>query len=139
MSKNSKGILIIIVIILLLIGVTVLSTFSKKIPANPDDTVGNSAGNLNNKGLFCETEDKIYFANAYDNNKLYSMNLDGSEIEKIGDASVEYLCNGGNYLYYYQSSNEGGSGLGYLRTISGLYRICKRTFQIWLWYAAACK
>lgn len=123
MKNKGKEILIIVVVLLLLIGVSILSTISKKIPENPDGTIGNTAGNLNNEGLFCETEDKIYFANAYDNYKLYSVNNDGSEIEKIGDVPVHYLCNGGNYLYYYQSSSEGGSGLGYLRSISGLYRM----------------
>ncbi|MBQ7067389.1 MAG: DUF5050 domain-containing protein [Lachnospiraceae bacterium] len=123
MSKRGKRILTTIVILILLIGVAILSSISKRIPKNPDGTVGNTAGNLNNKGLFCETENKIYFANAYDNYKLYSMNMDNTEIKKIGDVSVHYLCNGGNYLYYYQSSSEGGSGLGYLRSITGLYRM----------------
>lgn len=123
MSNKIKGILIIAAVFAIVIGVFVLSSISGKIPENPEGTVGNIAGNLNNKGLFCETEDKIYFANAYDNYRLYSMNKDESEITRVGTVSVQYLCNGGNYLYYYQSSSEGGSGLGYVRTISGLYRM----------------
>lgn len=123
MSGKIKGILITVIILILLIGLSILSSFTQRVPENPEGTVGNSAGNLNNGGLFCETEDKIYFSNAYDNNRLYSMNKDETDIKKLADVSVEYLCAGGNYLYYHQSSSKGGSGLGYVRNISGLYRM----------------
>lgn len=123
MSGKTKGILIIILILVLLIGGPMLSAYLQRVPENPEGTVGNSAGNLNNKGLFCETEDKIYFANAYDNYRLYSMNKDETEIKKLANVSTEYLCCGGNYLYYHQSSSQGGSGLGYVRSVTGLYRM----------------
>ncbi|MBD5545125.1 MAG: DUF5050 domain-containing protein [Lachnospiraceae bacterium] len=123
MSGKIKGIFITIIILVLLIGGSMLSSYLKRIPENPEGTVGNSAGNLNNKGLFCETEDKIYFANAYDNDRLYSMNKDETDIKKLASVSAEYLCVGGNYLYYHQSSSKGGSGLGYVRNTSGLYRM----------------
>lgn len=94
------------------------------IPLNPEDTVGNSAGNLYNKGLFCEAGDKIYFANAYDNGSLYCMNTDESEITKLHDGNIQYINAGNNYLYYFlANSPEGNQGLGYVRGISGLYRI----------------
>ena len=43
---------------------------------NNDNAIGNTAGNLINGGLFCEYNDKIYFANPDDYNKLYVMNSD---------------------------------------------------------------
>ncbi|MBD5464955.1 MAG: DUF5050 domain-containing protein [Lachnospiraceae bacterium] len=123
MSGKLKGILIITILLILFIGGPILSKYLQRVPENPEGTVGNLAGNLNNRGLFCETEDKIYFANAYDNDRLYSMNKDETEIKKLANVSVEYLCSGGNYLYYHQSSSKGGSGLGYVRSASGLYRM----------------
>lgn len=102
------------------------ATRLEKIPANPEGTVGNTAGNLYNNGLFCETSDKIYFSNAYDNGALYSMNRDGSDIKKLHEGNSQFLNVGGDYLYYYQGkSKSGGAGLGYLRGVTGLYRITK--------------
>lgn len=123
MSNKQKGWLAAIIALVVLTVPPILSSFLQRMPENPEGTVGNSAGNLNNKGLFCETSDKIYFANAYDNYRLYSMNKDETEITRLTNVSVEYLCAGGNYLYYHQSSSEGGVGLGYIRSISGLYRM----------------
>lgn len=123
MSDKKKGLFIALTVLFVVMLTGIASALSGRIPQNPEDTVGNTAGNLNNNGLFCETEDKIYFANAYDNQKLYAMNKDGSGIEKIRDVSVQFLCNGGSYLYYYQNSSDGGTGLGYLRSVSGLYRM----------------
>ena len=67
-------------------------------------TVGNTAGNLNNGGLFCESDGKVYFANAYDNNTLYSMNPNETEQTKLGVNSVASINAGGDYLYYYMES-----------------------------------
>ena len=44
---------------------------------------GNTASNLYNSGLFCEDEEYIYFSNASDDNRLYRMKKDGSEIKKM--------------------------------------------------------
>lgn len=76
MSNKIKTILIISLIILLLGGVIVFQTFKDYMFPNPEGTIGNTAGNLNNGGLFCQVDDKIYFSNAYDDNRLYVMNLD---------------------------------------------------------------
>lgn len=102
-----------------------LSILSKRVPENPAGTVGNTAGNLNNGGLFCEDENKVYFANAYDNYTLYSMNPDETEIVKLSDARVSSLNAAGNYLYYYQSSTGGSDNFASMFRIDGLYR-CKK-------------
>ena len=52
MSKNVKAILIAGFVILLAILVLVADYFLKKVTPNPVGTVGNTAGNLNNGGLF---------------------------------------------------------------------------------------
>lgn len=92
---------------------------------NPAGTVGNHAGNLYNKGLFCEYEDKVYFANPYDDNTLYVMNSDESETKKLGTVGVNGLNAAGNYIYYYQNGTGEGSGLGYAVKTTGMYRMTK--------------
>ena len=113
MSSSKKNLIAICSVAAILLIFIVLSFFVGKIPMNSEDTVGNTAGNLNNGGLFCESDGKVYFANAYDNYSLYSMNPDETEIEKLGVNQVSSINAGGNYLYYYmQSGPSSGKGLG---------------------------
>ena len=50
-------------ILVICIFLFILAIFSDYIPMNPEGTVGNTAGNLNNGGLFCEYDGKVYFSN----------------------------------------------------------------------------
>lgn len=61
---------------------------------------GNTSGNLQNKGLFCELDGKVYFSNPYDRGKLYCMDSDGKNIKKLNDESVYSINACGKYLYY---------------------------------------
>ncbi len=122
MTTTKKNILILSVAGVVLILLLLLVIFSGRIPLNDENTVGNTAGNLNNGGYFCETDDRVYFANAYDNYALYSMNPDETDLEKLNANSVSSLNVGGNYLYYAMSSSSNGSGLGFVRRTSGIYR-----------------
>lgn len=131
MKKQTTKVLIIFILILLGITIfTLLSAYFKQIPQNPEDTVGNTAGNINNGGLFCETDGKIFFSNAYDNGTLYVMNTDGSHVKKLNDSKVSFITAGGNYLYYYQESVDGNQGLGYVRSTNGLCRMKKNGSNI---------
>ena len=67
MKKNWKVLLFAAIILFVLVGFTVLSSLSEKIPSNDISVTGNTAGNLNNGGLFAESNGKVFFANAYDN------------------------------------------------------------------------
>lgn len=126
MSSSKKNLIAICSVAAILLIFIVLSFFVGKIPMNSEDTVGNTAGNLNNGGLFCESDGKVYFANAYDNYSLYSMNPDETEIEKLGVNQVSSINAGGNYLYYYmQSGPSSGKGLGYMGRTAGIYRSTK--------------
>jgi len=121
--KKAKVFLWLAIITVAIIFLIILSVFSKKIPLNDEMITGNTAGNLYNRGLFCETADGVvYFANPYDSNALYSMNVDESNIKKISNVSVEYLNCDGRRIYYYQSGTSGGQGLGYIRQSTGVYR-----------------
>lgn len=122
MKKNLKLIVIIASILLLFILITIFSFLSKRIPENPLGTVGNTAGNLNNRGLFCEQNGIVYFSNPYDNGSLYSMDVNESKLKKLGSAPVELINVGGNLLYYFQTSARGEAGLGYVRAHNGIFR-----------------
>ncbi|MDD3205162.1 MAG: DUF5050 domain-containing protein [Lachnospiraceae bacterium] len=122
MSSRKSTIIALLVVALVLILISIITFFPNKMASNPADTVGNSAGNLNNKGLYCEKDGTVYFANAYDNGSLYSMNVDTSDMKKLSDAQVEFICVGGKFLYYYQTTSSSSSGLGSLRSMHGVYR-----------------
>ena len=56
MNKKNKTLrnILVVLIPLLLAGILCLVTYlSRHIPMNPPGTIGNSAGNINNGGLFC--------------------------------------------------------------------------------------
>ena len=111
MKKNWKLFLIIGIIILLLGASAIISSLAGKVPPNDISVTGNTAGNLNNGGLYAESNGKVYFSNAYDNGCLYSMNSDETEFEKLSTNQVNSINVGGNFLYYYMDSSGGGTGL----------------------------
>lgn len=101
------------IIILLIFGALIYSAFfSSKVTMNPAGTVGNTAGNLNNSGLFCEYKGKVYFSNPTDGGALYVMNPDESSPQKLYSMSVRNILAGGDYLYYFQRNSSETSGFG---------------------------
>lgn len=88
----------------------------------PEDTIGNTAGNIRGEGRFCEYKGKVYFANPYDGYHLYVMDPDGSGMKKLINSGVSYINAGGDYLFYYLENRSGGTGLGYMRSTTGIYR-----------------
>lgn len=121
MKKNLKPILIFILILILAGGLAFLSYWSEKIPANPDGTIGNTAGNLNNGGLFCEHEGRVYFANPEDSNCLYSMTVDETDVQKLYAGNVCNILTGGEYVYYFMREPVGTS-LDNLRVSHAFFR-----------------
>ncbi len=125
-SKSTKILIIFLAILfVVIIAVIIINKFSDTVPKNPEGTVGNTAGNIYNSGLFCEDGQKIYFANVYDQYSLYSMNPDQTDVKKLVSAKVKYINAGGDYLYYYMTDSTTASGLGFIRRVMGIYR-CKK-------------
>ena len=120
--KTFRNILIIAIPLIIFSTLFLISLFSKRVTPNPPGTVGNTAGYLNNKGLFCEDEGVVYFANAYDSNTLYSMNPDETNVKKLSNAQVSSINAAGNFLYYYQASSAATNSFSSLFRINGLYR-----------------
>ena len=122
MSTNKKSVIILCSVILAIVITFVLLSLTGRVKMSDDNTVGNTAGNLNNGGFFCENDGVVFFSNAYDNNTLYSMNPDESQIKKLGSNYVASLNAGGDYIYYYMESGTNGSGLGFMSRTAGIYR-----------------
>ncbi len=128
-KKKSTGVLPLIIIValavILAVSASVASKLKNHVPSNPPGTLGNTAGNIYNKGLFCEDNGYIYFANSYDSGSLYVMKSDESEMKKLISAKVQYINTGGDYIYYYMADSKTSTGLGFIRRVMGIYR-CKK-------------
>lgn len=122
MKTKISAILFITAVILVLGASYVISSRKGQIPSNDISVTGNTAGNLNNGGLFCEKDGKVYFSNAYDGGTLYSMNVNETDIKKLSASKAASINAGGDYLYYFMDSSTGGAGIGYLIRTYGLYR-----------------
>jgi len=110
MDKKKLYLLIGIVVAFMLVFGTI-SFFNNRIKMNPAGTIGNTAGNLYNDGLFCEYDDTVYFSNPADNGALYSMNLDESKIKKLNSLKVQNILAAGDSLYYFQRGSAENSQL----------------------------
>ncbi len=88
---------------------------------NPEGTVGNTAGNLNNGGYYCQVGDTVFFANGYDGGKLYSMKVDETDLEKVSDSIVQYINADEHNVYYYQLEAGKDSAIGIPAHFNGLY------------------
>ncbi len=123
---NKKFVIFFIVMLLLIIGFGVFYYLDKRVPLDSTN-VGNSAGNLHNNGLFFEMDGKVYFANASDNNCLYSMNVDETKPKRITTMGAKYISGADGFLYFYMDSTSKANkvkGLGAATNQFGIYR-CK--------------
>lgn len=112
-----------LIVILFLSGAFFAKSFVDNAHKNEVSYVGNTGGNLNNNGLFCQHNDLVFFANPYDGGSLYSMNVDETKIKKISGISVKSINVDDNRIYYALSGKSGGSGLGNIRKATGMYSI----------------
>lgn len=101
-----------ILILAVFLALGLYSLFSGKVQMNPEGTVGNTAGNLNNRGLFCEYNDTVYFSNPLDGGTLYAMDPDESNLRKLNSVQVCNILAGGEYLYYFQLGSADDTGFG---------------------------
>lgn len=122
MSKNAKTILIIVICAVLLAALGTAGALLDRTPMNPSGTVGNTAGNLNNGGLFCESGGRVYFSNAADHGCLYSMNPDETDVKLLNQMKIRNILAGGKYLYFFQTESAPDSGLA---AIQGMRSFCR--------------
>lgn len=125
MKKKILIISISVVLVAAIIVGAVVSKQRKNIPDNPVGTIGNTSGNLNNGGYFCELDGYIYFSNFNDNHYLYKMESNGTNAELVKDVPVSYLNGAGDFLYFYYDERGGGDAkfMGFTGQMQGIYRI----------------
>ena len=83
---------------------SVVYHYQNKTKYNESYVNGNTAGNLYNAGLFCESNGTVFFANPDDKYRLYSMDLDGSNLAKLSDDTVMYINADPHYVYYVRNN-----------------------------------
>lgn len=123
MPAKSRKTLTIFCIIALFVSVVCAIYFSGRITYNPDSIRGNTTGNLNNNGMFCEYEGKIYFANPYDYNKLYVMNSDCTDARLLNTDCVSGINVYGKNIYYVRNNNSAETaGMIFKGQLTGVIR-----------------
>ena len=122
MKRKIIAIFSVIFIILVLVCTGIVMQLNKRIVQNPVGTVGNTAGNLYNGGLFCEDDGYVYFSNPYDNYALYRMKPNETELEKLIGTETGSINAAGKYIYFYQKGSGSGEGFGYVISTTGVYR-----------------
>jgi hypothetical protein len=121
-SSKRAYILVGIIIGILVVAAGLVTVFTGKVKMNPSGTIGNTAGNLNNSGLFCEYNDTVYFSNPVDGGSLYAMNPDESNVRKLNSVQVQNILAGGSYLYYFQLGSTESEGFGGITNTHSLNR-----------------
>ena len=124
-SQSIKVIIFVVILVLMLAVFAVINLIGKRVKLNDNAAIGNTAGNINNGGLFAEYDGRVFFSNPYDRGYLYSMNPDETDIKKVANSHVKNILAYGDYVYYYLDTADGGTGLGYVVRTFGLYR-CNR-------------
>ncbi len=129
-KSTGKNIIIIVVFVIILSLIIWLVVFSDKlrlVPDNPAGTVGNTGGNLNNEGLFCQDGDIVYFSNPFDDYHIYSMNLDGSDQKPVLHMPAKYINVAGDYIYFNQVDTNNKMVYGFTAETHGIYRLKKNS------------
>lgn len=122
---NIIALIVLILIVLFIATISIITGHNKKIPLNPEETIGSTAGNLNNMGYFCESDGVIYFANSNDNYHLYAMDPTTFSARLITDVPVSYINAAGDYLYFYYNDTGDAKFMGVAGNMRGVYRIKK--------------
>lgn len=139
MSTIVKRIIAVIVAVAIVGSAAVYKYLDSKVYYNDSDVNGNTIGNLYGNGLFCEYEGLVYFANPNDDNALYSMKIDESDVKKICDDRVYFINVDDHYIYYSRDNNNDESQMSFLNVnTNSLCRINKDGKKITILDDAVC-
>ena len=142
MQKKLKNIFITIIVLSVLVIAVLLVKLTSRLPENPVEYAGNTAGNLYNRGLFAEDENYIYFANLADNYRLYRTTHSLENPVCLHKDSVEYINPDAtsSFLYYsrinYRQNTYGNTVFDILDT--GIYRFNLKTESLSRLYEETC-
>jgi len=125
-NGNKKWIFVLVAV--LAAGLLLLYSYlTNRVVPSASQTLGNTAGNLYNGGLFCENDGVIYFSNPNDDYTLYSMSTELKDFEKLYDDYARYINADENYVYYTRKNNkkENPTNSIFIFFSTGVYRIGK--------------
>lgn len=128
-AKNAIIIIMLLAVVAVIIFITSYIKYNSRVADNPPGTLGNTGGNINNEGLFCQDGDIVYFSNTLDNNYIYSMKPDGSDQKLVLAISAKYLNSAGKYLYYNQIDTSTDLVYGFTGNVHGIYRYKKDSYD----------
>ena len=123
MSRISKKIIAGAVVLLFVLIAVFNTIYKSEKVVIPEGTIGATAGNINNLGLFCEYNGKVYFSNSYDEGCLYVMDPEQTNVKKLYNLKVKYINAGGNFLFFYGDTVTQSTGLGSVVAKPGMYMI----------------
>lgn len=112
--KKKLPFVLLFVLLCIAVAIGVYRHFSTKTRFNESYVNGNTAGNLYNSGRFCENGGQIFFANPDDENRLYVMNPDGSDLKKLSDDNATYINADNNYVYYTRNNASEDTAFSFL-------------------------
>lgn len=103
-----KGIVAFLCVLVIgaIVGISVWRYMDNRVLYNETFVNGNSAGNLYNGGLFCESSGKVFFSNPDDKNRLYSMDLNGSNLQKLSNDTAMFINADSHYVYYVRRNGQ---------------------------------
>ena len=117
-TKSSKGKIIGIIIAACLVVGAAVAVFMLD-PFGWRDTsgnYGNTTGNIANFGLAATDGDRIYYINADDDFRIYSVKKDGSDNQKINDTTYSFGINVLDGWIYYTDEGSDSHGLYKINT-----------------------
>ena len=128
--KVLKGIIIAVVALGIIAGLAYYKYINTVTYLNEPGTNGNTIGNLYGNGLFCEYDGVVYFANPNDFDRIYKMNPDETDIEKVANDSVYFINADSHYLYYSRNNNRDNSNFVYDVNTESLCRMTKKNRKV---------
>lgn len=126
-KKTVRPAVVIFILLLIAAGLVTYSILTNKVYKSAAGTIGNTAGNLYNGGLFCENGGRIYFSNPNDDYTLYSMNLEFGDYKKLYNDYARYINVDENYVFYTRKNNmkENPTQSVFIFYSTGVFRIRK--------------
>ena len=125
-SHPVRSLILAVLVVLAVIVLILILRYQSKIKLYKDPaTTGNTSTNLLNGGLFTQADGRIYFANPYDKNSLYSMDENLTQVKKIYNDYVGYINAAGDYIFYTRRNDKKGNDNKAFLSLSttGLYRL----------------
>lgn len=123
MSKTSRYIIAAAVFILFVGGLVLYGVLHGRSKFISDDAIGNTPSNLANGGTFAEADGMVFFANPYNDNCLYAMKSDGTDIRRISNLSARYINAWSDKVYFFGERAGATTGLGSVAGKPGIFTV----------------